>query len=72
MKSQHIVPHAGKWAVKQGGTERATKIFDTQGEAIQAGKQIAQNQKAELFIHKKDGQIRERNSYGNDNYPPKG
>jgi hypothetical protein len=25
-----------------------------------------------LYIHGQDGRIRERNSYGNDPYPPKG
>ena len=33
---------------------------------------IAVNQQSELFIQGRDGQIRERNSYGNDPYPPKG
>ena len=71
-KGQHVVPRDGEWAVKRGGSDRATTVVPTQKEAIQIAKEIAQNQKTELFIHGRDGQIRERNSYGNDDYPPKG
>lgn len=48
------------------------KHFDNQAEAIEWGKQVAQNQKTELYIHGKDGKIREKNSYGKDPFPPKG
>jgi hypothetical protein len=34
--------------------------------------EIAQNQQSELLIHGENGRIREKNSYGNDPYPPKG
>nr|WP_084389162.1 DUF2188 domain-containing protein [Fusibacter sp. 3D3] len=33
---------------------------------------MAKNQQSELVIHRPNGQIREKNSYGNDPYPPKG
>jgi uncharacterized protein YdaT len=71
-KNQHVVPHADGWAVKGAGNGKATVVVDTQKEAIQKGKEIAQNQQSELIIHGTDGQIREKNSYGNDNHPPKG
>lgn len=71
-KSQHVVPHDGEWAVKRAGSERATTVVPTQKEAIKIATGIAKNQGAELFIHGRDGQIRERNSHGNDNFPPKG
>jgi len=44
----------------------------TQSEAIGIAKEIAENQKSEMFIHGRNGQIRERNTYGKDPYPPKG
>ena len=44
----------------------------TQAEAIAIAKTIAQNQKSELVIHGKDGRIRDKSSYGNDPFPPKG
>jgi hypothetical protein len=71
-KNQHVVPHANGWAVKGAGNAKATVVVDTQKEAIQIGKEIAQNQQSELIIHGTGGQIREKNSYGNDNHPPKG
>ncbi|KAI9132597.1 DUF2188 domain-containing protein [Acaryochloris sp. CCMEE 5410] len=70
--NQHIVPHSEGWAVKSEGASRATKVTSTQQEAINIGREIAQNQASELLIHGKNGQIRERNSYGNDPFPPKG
>ncbi|MHC5726325.1 MAG: DUF2188 domain-containing protein [Nostoc sp.] len=30
------------------------------------------NQQSELLIHNREGEIRERNSYGNHPHPPKG
>jgi hypothetical protein len=47
-------------------------VHDTQKEAIDRGREIARNQGTELFIHGRDGQIRERDSHGNDPHPPKG
>lgn len=70
--SQHVVPKGGGWAVKKSSAARASKLFDTQKEAITYGKTVAANNKSELFIHGRDGRIRERNSYGKDNFPPKG
>lgn len=71
-KNVHVVPHAAGWAVRGAGNERATKVASTQQQAINAGKRIAQNQSSELLIHGRNGQIRERNSYGSDECPPKG
>ena len=71
-KNQHVVPHGNEWAVKGAGNSKATHITETQSEAIELAKDIAQNQKSELFIHNRHGQIRERNTYGDDPYPPKG
>lgn len=71
-KNQHVVPHNGEWAVRGEGNQKVTAAFSTQKEAITRATEIAKNQQSELFIHKVNGQIRERNSYGNDHFPPKG
>jgi hypothetical protein len=71
-KNQHVVPHDGSWAVKGAGNQRATGVHSTQAEAIQSAREIAQNQGSEMLIHGRNGQIREKNSYGNDPFPPKG
>ena len=71
-KNQHIVPHKEGWAVQSESANKPTQVFRTQQEAIERGREIAMNQKSELLIHNREGQIRERNSYGNDPHPPKG
>lgn len=71
-KGQHVVPRDGRWAVRKAGSDRATRTFDTQREAEAEARKIARNQGTELYIHGRDGRIRERSSYGNDPYPPKG
>lgn len=71
-KNQHVVPAGKEWGVKGAGNEKLTSKHSTQAEAIDVAKNIAQNQKSELFIHNRQGQIRERNTYGKDPYPPKG
>ncbi len=71
-KNQHVVPHQNGWAVKGAGNQKATSVHATQAEAIQSARSAAINQKSEMLVHGKNGQIRERNSYGNDPYPPKG
>ena len=71
-KSQHVVPRGGKWAVRKAGAGRTHGTFDTQKEAIHEARKRAQNQGTELYIHGRDGRIRERDSYGSDPHPPKG
>lgn len=73
LQAQHVVQSSnGKWSVRRAGASKASRTFDTQKEATQYGQRIARNSKSELFIHGRDGLIRERNSYGNDPHPPKG
>lgn len=71
-KNQWVVKRDNEWAVRGEGNSRDTSHHKTQSEAIDAAKNIAQNQKSELIIKGKDGKIREKNSYGNDDSPPKG
>jgi len=70
-KNQHVTPKDGKWQVKGSGNKKATKIFDTQKEATEVARKIAKNQKSEVVIHRRDGTIRDKDSYGNDPNPPK-
>ena len=72
MANQHVVKRDDGWAVRREGAERDTSHHDTQDEAIRAGTEIAKNQESELLIHGRDGKIRERNSHGNDPFPPAG
>lgn len=71
-RNQHVVPHEDGWAVKGAGNEKATRVVDTQEKAIKIAREIAINKSSEVVIHRRDGKIRDKNSYGNDPYPPKG
>ena len=71
-KGQHVVPAGGGWSVKKAGAARASSTHSTQAAAVEAATRIAKNQQSEVYIHGRDGRIRERNSYGRDSYPPKG
>ena len=71
--SHHVVPSPeGGWAVQRSGSKHASRLYDTKMEAIDAGRQISQNQKTEFYIHGRDGQIQRKDSHGGDLYPPKG
>ena len=71
-KNQHVVQTDNGWGVRGEGNEKLTSRHGTQQQAIDAAREIAINQQSELLIHGREGQIRERNSYGNDPFPPKG
>lgn len=71
-RNQHVVPRNDGWAVKGAGAERATVVVNTQQEAIERARNIARYQGTELLIHGRDGRIRERDSHGKDEFPPKG
>lgn len=70
-KNQHVVPSGDQWAVRGEGNSKKTKITHTQRYAIEIAREIARNQQSELVIHRKNGTIRDKDSYGNDPCPPK-
>ena len=70
-KNQHVVPSGDQWAVRGEGNSKKTKITRTQRDAIEIAREIARNQQSELVIHRKNGTIRDKDSYGNDPCPPK-
>ena len=71
-KNQHVVPRDGLWAVRGAGNTRATRLFDTQSQAVALAREIARRQGGELVIHGADGRIREKSTYGRDPFPPHG
>jgi len=65
-KNQHVVSLGNRWAVKEEGAAEPFAVFKTQSEAWEKAKSIARKERAEAFLHGRDGQIRERNTYGYD------
>jgi len=70
-KNYHVVPQGDKWAVKGEKAGRADSLHGTQGKAIDRARELAKEQKGEVVIHRPDGKIRDKDSYGNDPNPPK-
>lgn len=70
-KNQHVTYKNGTWRVLGEGNNRATVTTRTKQEAVDIGRIIAKNQQSELVIHNKNGRISDKDSYGNDQCPPK-
>ncbi len=72
--NQHIVRRPdGNWAVKGKGegNKRASSLQPTQERAIGDATRIARREGADVVIHGRDGNIRDKDSYGRDPYPPR-
>lgn len=67
----HVVPHQDGWATKKEGSGRAGTVNETQSEAIARAREQAIRERVEVVIHRKDGTIRDSDSYGSDPNPPK-
>lgn len=65
----HTVPSDSGWSNKQGGT--VISSHRTKVAAENEGRLQAKRSETEHVIHKTNGQISEKNSYGNDPCPPK-
>ena len=69
-KSIHTVPTDKGWSNKQDG--KVISNHWTKKTAQEKGRKLAMSEQTEHVIHnKKNGQIRTKNSYGNDPNPPK-
>jgi hypothetical protein len=64
MTDVHVVPQASRWGLEVNGEIRST--YDTQDEAINEGRGLAKHEQGELVIHGQEGQVREKDSHGND------
>lgn len=66
MKRVSVSKHPDGWQTKVAGNERASKVCSTQEECRTHGIELSKKLGAEFTLHGTDGQIREKNSYGND------
>ena len=65
----HTVPNGSGWSNKQNG--EVVSNHRTKENAVDAGRSYAKTNHSEHVIHNRTGVISEKNSYGNDPYPPK-
>ena len=70
-KNVHVVPNGKGWAVKTEGNSTPLSKHRTQGAAAEAGRPVAEKNRSELVIHRPNGQIRDKDSFGNDPCPPR-
>lgn len=71
-QNYHVTKTNHGWQLKKEDADRASLTGDTQSEVVDKARKMLKGKNAELFIHKKDGKIRDRSTYGHDPYPPKG
>ncbi len=67
-RNVHVVPAGGRGAfvVKLAGGRRLTPCPMTQGDAIRRAIPEAVKRRSEVVIHRPDGRIRDKDSYGRD------
>ncbi|ARB88491.1 DUF2188 domain-containing protein [Corynebacterium diphtheriae] len=62
-----------QWKVGREGASRASGYRDTESEARKWSQKLAKDSGSEWIKHRKDdGRIHQRNSYGDDPFPPRG
>jgi len=61
--SVHVVPHERGWAVRSGSSERAAKVHERKQDAIDHGRDLAQNANTDLVIHGADGRIQRQQDH---------
>ena len=69
LKSYHIVRLGKSWSVKSSG--RVLSSHTSQHKAQSSAIVRARRAGAEVVTHGRDGQIRSKDSYGKDPFPPK-
>jgi Uncharacterized protein conserved in bacteria (DUF2188) len=61
----HVIASVGGgWSVRRSGSDRAEKTFETKEEAVRYGRKVARARSSDLVIHRKDGLVSERSTYG--------
>lgn len=70
-KDIHVVPHERGWATKKEGAGRAGSVHSTQKAAADRARDQARRERVEVVTHRRNGQIRDSDSYGNDPFPPR-
>lgn len=70
-KNVHTTPNpTGKgWVNQVGG--KVVSQHRTQNNAVERGRDIARQNESEHAIHRRDGTIGRKNSYGEDRCPPR-
>jgi hypothetical protein len=60
---RYVIPHGRQWAIKNEGSDRAEKVFESKKEAVTQARKEARKANASLTIQKKTGKLQQRISY---------
>ncbi len=62
--SQQVAPNLrGGWMVKRYRAKRASRVFNTQEEAIRFARKRAKEEYSDLYIHRRDGSVQKKECY---------
>jgi hypothetical protein len=70
-KNFHSVPWDGDWAVKKEKVDKPISVHRTQAAAEDRTRILAKRAEVEAVYHNRQGAIKDKDSFGNDDCPPK-
>lgn len=62
-ENELVIKQDGKWAVQSKDAKKAAKTFDLKSDAINYGKEVAQNKQTKLKVYKEDGSLQDTYDY---------
>jgi len=64
MTARHVEPNVkGGWSVRVAGSSRASRVFDTQAEAVDHAQALANREDGTLYVHAQDGSVRTKRDF---------
>ena len=66
-----VSPRGNQWVVQRENSDRASSVHNRKSDALDHGNRTARNEGVELTIQRGDGRIQDKNSFGNDPFPPR-
>ena len=57
-KNEHVVPRKSGWAVRREGSDKVSKLFITQSEAMDYAGNIAKRDDVSMVVHKHNGEFK--------------
>src|SRR6185295_7703837 len=70
-KDRYVIPHDGKWAIKEEDKEGIERTFHTKKEAVEQARKEAKRSNASITIQRKTGKVEKRISYNPNRRAPK-
>lgn len=63
MENYYLSPEGDKWKLHGQGAQRATRVFDTKGEAVKESAEFMRQHGGSLRIQKGNGVLQEERTY---------